>query len=165
MLTGSAGKAALLDRWSRTPAFAGVAVLRNGVAAGPVAGGCFCCAGRGDLIRALRDLLPRARRGEVTRVVIETAADADPAAIAEAMQADLATASVFRLARIVAFVDGAADCDDRQIATADAILLGADVPALVAARVRAVGARADLRSGDPDPALLFGDDPTVRLRR
>ena len=37
--------------------------------------GCACCAPSGDLTRALRAMLPRARRGEIDRVVV-VAADA-----------------------------------------------------------------------------------------
>ena len=33
--------------------------------------GCLCCTVRGDLTRVLREMLPRARRDEISRIVIE----------------------------------------------------------------------------------------------
>jgi G3E family GTPase len=74
-----AGKTTLLRDLLRRPGMADIAL----VAAPPDppmwwGGGCPCCAPRDDVARALRALLPRVRRDEVRRVVIETSGMADP---------------------------------------------------------------------------------------
>ena len=96
VLTGflGAGKTTLLNHLLRQPALAGTAVLVNEF--GEIGldhlliekldentvllnAGCLCCTVRGDLSRALADLLPRVEAGEVRRVAIETTGLADPA--------------------------------------------------------------------------------------
>ena len=92
IITGflGSGKTTLLQRLLRSPDLRDVAVLVNefgevgldhhllqGVAESTLllGNGCLCCAVRGDLQRALRDLLSRRTRGEVPyfrRVVVET---------------------------------------------------------------------------------------------
>ena len=92
IITGflGSGKTTLLQRLLRSPDLRDVAVLVNefgevglnhhllqGVAESTVllGNGCLCCAVRGDLQRALRDLLSRRTRGDVPHsrpVVIET---------------------------------------------------------------------------------------------
>ena len=156
ILTGSDGKSALLTRWLESAAFAGTAVLNNGAPGNAVTGGCFCCAGRGGLVQALRELLPKARRGDVARVVIGTAAGADPAAIADAIQSDLATASVFRLAHIVAFADSPADTDSVQLAAADRLVIAGGVSDVAAARFRAIAKGAEEFPENSPPAAFAG---------
>ena len=92
IITGflGSGKTTLLQRLLRSPELSDVAVLVNefgevgldhhllqGVAESTLLleNGCVCCAVRGDLQKALRDLLSRRTRGELPhfrRVVIET---------------------------------------------------------------------------------------------
>ena len=70
--------------------------------------GCLCCAVRGDLQRALRDLLSRRTRGEVPyfrRVVIETSGFADPAPIAYTLLSEAVLRHHFRLSGIITTVD------------------------------------------------------------
>jgi len=105
VLTGflGAGKTTLLNYLLRQPEFARTAVLVNEF--GEVGldhllvekldentvllnAGCLCCTVRGDLVRALREMLPRARRGEITRIVIETTGLADPAPILATLMTD-----------------------------------------------------------------------------
>lgn len=77
------------------PEGAGAVVLTHPTIGNTAA--CRCCGPRDDLVRILRGLLPRARRGEISRVIVETAGDVDPAAIREALMSDVAVASVYRL--------------------------------------------------------------------
>jgi G3E family GTPase len=148
VLTGflGAGKTTLLNYLLRQPTLAGTAVLVNEF--GEIGldhllvekldentvllnAGCLCCTVRGDLARVLRELLPRARRDEITRVVIETTGLADPAPILATLMSDPVAASAYRLDGIVTVVDavnGMAQLDAqqeavRQVAVADRIVL------------------------------------------
>jgi G3E family GTPase len=148
VLTGflGAGKTTLLNRLLRREELAGAAVLVNEF--GEVGldhilvekvtdntvllpSGCLCCAVRGDLARALRDLLPRLRAGELSRVVIETTGLADPAPVVQTLMSDIQLVRHFRLDGIVTVVDavhapGQLDAHEeaiRQVAMADRIVL------------------------------------------
>ena len=95
VLTGflGAGKTTLLNHLLRQPELARTAVLVNEF--GEIGldhllveklddttvllnAGCLCCTVRGDLARVLREMLPRARRDEISRIIIETTGLADP---------------------------------------------------------------------------------------
>ena len=148
VLTGflGAGKTTLLNHLLRQPALAGTAVLVNEF--GEIGidhllverldentvllnAGCLCCTVRGDLSRALADLMPRVGSGEVRRVVIETTGLADPAPILATLMSDPIAARDYRLDGIVTVVDavnGMAQLDAqpeavRQVAVADRIVL------------------------------------------
>jgi G3E family GTPase len=148
ILTGflGAGKTTLLNHLLRQPEMAGCAVLVNEFGeigldhilveklddtTQLLASGCLCCSVRGDLARALRDLLPRVRSGEVRRVVVETTGLADPAPVVQTLMSDVQIALRYRLDGIVTVVDAvhAAGQVDRfaeavrQIAMADRIVL------------------------------------------
>jgi G3E family GTPase len=148
VLTGflGAGKTTLLNHLLRQPALAGTAVLVNEfgeigldhllvekIDADTVLlnAGCLCCTVRGDLARALRTMLPRARRDEVSRVVIETTGLADPAPILATLIGDPVAASAYRLDGVVTVVDavhGDGQLDRqpeavRQVAVADRLVL------------------------------------------
>ena len=186
VLTGflGAGKTTLLNHLLRQPALAGTAVLVNEF--GEIGldhllvekldentvllnAGCLCCTVRGDLARALADLLPRVEAGEVRRVVIETTGLADPAPILATLMSDPAAARAYRLDGIVTVVDavnGMAQLDAqpeavRQVAVADRIVLSktdlADSPEL-RARLRRLNPGAPLLTathGDVDAAALL----------
>ena len=131
VLTGflGAGKTTLLNHLLRQPALARTAVLVNEF--GEIGldhllveklddntvllnAGCLCCTVRGDLARVLREMLPRARRDEITRIVIETTGLADPVPILATLMTDPVAASAYRLDGIVTVVDavnGAAHLD------------------------------------------------------
>ena len=148
VLTGflGAGKTTLLNHLLRQPALAGTAVLVNEF--GEIGidhllvekldentvllnAGCLCCTVRGDLSRAMADLLPRITAGAVKRVVIETTGLADPAPILATLMSDAIVARAYRLDGIVTVVDavnGMAHLDAqpeavRQVAVADRIVL------------------------------------------
>jgi G3E family GTPase len=148
VLTGflGAGKTTVLNHLLRQPALAGTAVLVNEF--GEIGldhllvekldentvllnAGCLCCTVRGDLSRALQDLLPRVTAGEVRRVVIETTGLADPAPILATLMSDPVAARAYRLDGIVTVVDavnGTTQLDAqpeavRQVAVADRIVL------------------------------------------
>jgi G3E family GTPase len=148
VLTGflGAGKTTLLNHLLRQPALAGTAVLVNEF--GEIGldhllvekldentvllnAGCLCCTVRGDLARALAELLPRVDAGEVRRVVIETTGLADPAPILATLMSDPVAARAYRLDGIVTVVDavnGMTQLDAqpeavRQVAVADRIVL------------------------------------------
>src|SRR5262249_25099259 len=131
IITGflGSGKTTLLQRLLRSPDLADVAVLVNefgevgldhhllqGVAENTVllGNGCLCCAVRGDLQRALRDLLSRRTRGDVPnfrRVVIETSGLADLAPIAYTLLSEAVLRHHFRLSGIITTVDAVNGAD------------------------------------------------------
>ena len=70
--------------------------------------GCVCCAIRGDLQEALRDLYSRRERGEIPpfrRVVIETSGLADPVPIAYTVLSEPVIQHHFRLGSVITAVD------------------------------------------------------------
>ncbi len=166
-----AGKTTLLHHLLRQPEMADTAA----VAARPDPpmwwnAGCPCCAPRDDVARALRAMLPRVRRDEVRRVVIETTGLADPGPILATLLSDTVAASAYRLDGIIAVVDavdGAAalnrqDKAVQQIAVADRIVLSktdlADPPDL-RARLRRLNPGASVvtvRHGVVDPMVVLG---------
>ena len=190
VLTGflGAGKTTLLNHMLHQPALARTAVLVNEL--GEIGldhllveklddntvllnAGCLCCTVRGDLLRALREMLPRARREEISRVVIETTGLADPTPILATLMSDAVAASVYRLDGIITVVDavnGMATLDAhpealRQAAIADRLVLtktdlAGDVEALSARLQRlnpgAVMARAAHGAIDPASVLNAG---------
>jgi G3E family GTPase len=148
VLTGflGAGKTTLLNHLLRRPELARSAVLVNEF--GEVGldhllmerlddttvllnAGCLCCTVRGDLVRVLREMLPRARRDEISRIIIETTGLADPIPILTTLMSDPVAASAYRLDGIVTVVDavhGAAHLEIqeeavRQVAVADRIII------------------------------------------
>ncbi|MGO9047810.1 MAG: CobW family GTP-binding protein [Xanthobacteraceae bacterium] len=151
IITGflGSGKTTLLQRLLQSPDLTDVAVLVNefgevgldhhllqGVAESTLllGNGCLCCAVRGDLQRALRDLLSRRTRGEVPyfrRVVIETSGLADPAPIAYTLLSEAVLRHHFRLSGIITTVDavnGASQLDSfsesvKQASMADRLVM------------------------------------------
>lgn len=106
-----------LARWLRLPEQARTAVLLNEAAAPAVVhpmvatfadsprhpfGGCLCCARPGGLTGALRALLPRARRGEIDRVVVVAA---DRSRVLTALASDPVVAAVYRPGAAIEAVD------------------------------------------------------------
>jgi G3E family GTPase len=186
LLTGflGAGKTTLLNHLLRRPELARAAVLVNEF--GEIGldhhlveklddttvllnSGCLCCTVRGDLARVLRQMLPRARRDEISRIVIETTGLADPLPILATLMTDPVAASAYRLDGIVTVVDavnGAAQLDAheeavRQVAVADRILVSkTDLtdPTVLDARLRRlnpVAPIAAIRHGVADPAFIL----------
>jgi G3E family GTPase len=195
IITGflGSGKTTLLQRLLRSPALADVAVLVNefgevgldhhllqGVAESTVllGNGCLCCAVRGDLQRALRDLLSRRTRGDVPhfrRVVIETSGLADPAPIAYTLLSEAVLRHHFRLSGIVTTVDAVNGADQldrfpesvKQVAMADRLVITksdlADEEAMAALgqRLRRQNVSAqilDVREAGGDVSELLTDD-------
>lgn len=125
VITGflGSGKTTLLQRLLKAPVLHNTAVLVNEFGAvgldhhllqGVVTptllleNGCVCCAIRGDLQEALRDLFDQRERGTIpafTRVIIETSGLADPAPIAYTVLAEPVLQHHFRLGNIVTVVD------------------------------------------------------------
>ncbi len=168
IITGflGSGKTTLLQRLLRSRDSSDVAVLVNefgevgldhhllqGVAESTLLleNGCLCCAVRGDLNKALRDLLSRRTRGEVPhfrRVVIETSGLADPAPITYTLLSEAVLRHHFRLSGIITTIDavnGATQLDSfpeavKQASMADRLVVTkADIssgPLLAALRVR-----------------------------
>jgi G3E family GTPase len=165
-----AGKTTMVRHMLHRPEMAGTAV----VAAQPDPpmwwnAGCACCAPRDDVARALRTMLPRVRRDEVRRVVVETTGLADPGPILATLLSDTVAASAYRLDGIVTVVDtinGASSLDARdkavrQVAVADRIILSktdmADPPDL-RSRLRMLNPGAPItaaRHGVVDPAVVL----------
>ncbi|MDR3532907.1 MAG: GTP-binding protein [Rhodopila sp.] len=186
VLTGflGAGKTTLLNHLLRQPELARTAVLVNEF--GEIGldhllveklddstvllnAGCLCCTVRGDLARVLREMLPRARRDEISRIVIETTGLADPVPILATLMTDPVAASAYRLDGIVTVIDavnGAAHLDTqeeavRQVAVADRIVISkADLadPVPLRDRLRALNPGAPIAEvvhGAVDPAFIL----------
>ncbi|WP_043334861.1 CobW family GTP-binding protein [Belnapia moabensis] len=181
VLTGflGAGKTTLLNRLLRDPALANTAVLVNEF--GEIGldhllierldgdtvllnAGCLCCTVRGDLVRALRDLMGR----DIRRVIVETTGLADPAPILQTLMADPMLLARYRLDGVVTLVDavaGMATLDAqmeavKQAAVADRIVLSktdlAEPQAVAALEAR-------LRTLNPGAPLLRADAPASAL--
>jgi G3E family GTPase len=125
IITGflGSGKTTLLQRLLRSRELSDIAVLVNefgevgldhhllqGVAESTLLleNGCVCCAVRGDLQKALRDLLSNRTRGDIPhfrRVVIETSGLADPAPIAYTLLSEAVLRHHFRLSGIITTID------------------------------------------------------------
>lgn len=125
VLTGflGAGKTTLLNRVLKDPGLAGTAVIINefgeigldhllvdaaeeGIV--ELSSGCLCCTIRGDLVRALEDLLrgfDNGRIRQLTRVVIETTGLADPAPILHTIMQHPYFVMRYRLEGVVTMVD------------------------------------------------------------
>lgn len=187
VLTGflGAGKTTVLNHLLQQPALARAAVLVNEF--GEIGldhllveklddstvllnAGCLCCTVRGDLARALRDMLPRARRDEISRIIIETTGLADPVPILATLMSDPVAASAYRLDGIVTVIDavnGAAHLDAheeavRQVAVADRLIVSkADLADTAPLRVRLAALNpgapiANAARGVVDPAFVLG---------
>jgi G3E family GTPase len=151
LLTGflGAGKTTLLNHLVQQQEFAGTAVLINEFGAIGIdhhlvqhvgetlvllESGCICCAVRGDLVAALKDLhekLSRRQISAVRRVVIETTGLADPVPVVWTLMEERFISTRFRCDGVVSVVDaslGAAQLDAhqearRQVALADRIVI------------------------------------------
>lgn len=193
LLTGflGAGKTTLLNHLIRQPAFEGTALLINefgsigidhhlvqhlGETMVLLEAGCVCCAVRGDLVAALRDLhdrLARRQIPEVRRVVIETTGLADPVPVIWTLMQDRFVCTRFRCDGVVTVVDagrGAAQLDTheearRQVALADRLVISKPDCAdrstreALAARLAALNPsapRLEASHGVLDAALLAG---------
>jgi G3E family GTPase len=187
------GKTTLLQRLLRSPDLADVAVLVNefgevgldhhllqSVAENTVllGNGCLCCAVRGDLQRALRDLLSRRTRGDVPyfrRVVIETSGLADPAPIAYTLLSEAVLRHHFRLSGIVTTVDAVNGAEAlerfpesvKQVAMADRLVItksdlaDEEAVAVLQQRLRRQNISAqilDAREAGGDVSQLLTDD-------
>ncbi len=165
LLTGflGSGKTTLLQRLLADPALAETAVLINEL--GEVGldhhlleridetmvllpSGCVCCTIRGDLARAMRDLLSKRTRGIIPpfqRLVIESTGLADPFPVLSTVQADPVLRHHFRLGNVITTVDALNAVGQlarhpesvRQLAVADRLVLTktdlADAPTVAAA--------------------------------
>src|ERR1700761_4457219 len=186
VLTGflGAGKPTLLNHLLRQPALARTAVLVNefgeiGIdhllveklddSAVLLNAGCLCCTVRGDLTRVLREMLPRARRDEISRIIIETTGLAEPAPILATLMTDPVVASAYRLDGVVTVIDAVGGLTNlaerpeamRQVAVADRIVLTktdlAD-PASMLQRIDALNPGAPVitaRHGAIEPASIL----------
>jgi G3E family GTPase len=186
VLTGflGAGKTTVLNHLLRQPALARTAVLVNEF--GEIGidhllvekldentvllnAGCLCCTVRGDLVRTLRDMLPRARRDEISRIVIETTGLAEPVPILATLMTDPVVASAYRLDGVVTVIDAISGETNlsarpeavRQIAVADRIVLTktdlAD-PLSLLRRIKTLNPGAPVitaRDGALDPATIL----------
>jgi G3E family GTPase len=197
VLTGflGAGKTTVLNHLLRQPELARTAVLINEF--GEIGldhllveklddstvllnAGCLCCTVRGDLARVLREMLPRARRDDISRIVIETTGLADPVPILATLMTDPVAASAYRLDGIVTVVDavnGMTHLDTqeeavRQVAVADRIVISkADLAGanLLRERLRSLNPGApivEVAHGKVDPTYILHAglfDPAAKI--
>ena len=143
------GKSTLINRWLRTPAIEGCAVIVNEfgqigldhllvehVSEDTVllANGCLCCSLRSNLVDTLRRLYERRERSELphyTRVIIETSGLADCAPIVQIFMTDPLRLSAYKLDGLWVTVDAQLGVKTlerhllarRQVALADHLLL------------------------------------------
>ena len=192
LLTGflGSGKTTLLRRLLADPALSGTAVLINEF--GEIGldhhlveridetvvllrSGCLCCTIRGELSRAVRDLLSRRERGLVPafgRLVIESSGLADPFPILATLKADPVLRHQVRAGAVVTTVDavnGSAHIERhpesiRQIAAADRLVLTktdlTEEPAAarLVVRLRAINPDAPVqRARETDASSLLDD--------
>lgn len=154
VLTGflGSGKTTLLNRVLTHPAWADSAILINEIGAVSIdhhlveriegdnldimvlQGGCTCCALRGDMVAALRELHRRRVEGVVppfSRIVMETTGLADPAPVLFTLFADPALRHKFEAGAVIATFDAVHGDGQllrypesrKQIAVADRIVL------------------------------------------
>ena len=148
LLTGflGSGKTTLLARLLKRPDMEQVAVIINEFGEVPLdqalihrpgdhlvvlAGGCLCCALRGDLVATLTGLLKRRARIPFNRVIIETSGLADPDPILAPLLHDPELTPHFRVDGVVTTVDAIAGERElgrervslEQVAIADRIVL------------------------------------------
>ncbi len=184
LITGflGSGKTTLLQRLLADPALADTAVLINEF--GEVGldhhlleriddtmvllqSGCICCAIRGELAQAIRDLHERRESGAIPpfrRLVVESTGLADPFPILSTVHADPVLKHHFRLANVVTTVDavnGNAQLDGyaesvKQVAVADRIVVTktdiAEAPAVHALTSR-------LARLNPSAPMFYGAEP------
>jgi G3E family GTPase len=189
VITGflGAGKTTLLNYLLKQPSMANTAVLVNEFGeigldhllveqldenAVLLNAGCLCCTVRGDLARALKDLVPRIDAGQVRRVAIETTGLADTAPILATLMSDPIAATRYRLDGISTVVDamnGAGQLDAqpeavRQVAVADRLVLSktdladTDTTSALRARLKRLNPGAPLvvaSHGAVDPDFLL----------
>lgn len=194
ILTGflGSGKTTLLSHLIRQPALSNAAVIINEFGeisldheliektdgdVIEIQGGCLCCTVRGDLVKALHDLMLKRTQGTVRafdRIVIETTGLADPAPILQTLMSDPLAFTKFRLDGIVTTVDavnGMTTLDAheealKQAAVADRIILtktdlSADT-ATLQARLKKLNPGCAISVADHgriDPALLLNLGP------
>lgn len=140
--------------------------------------GCVCCAIRGDLKDALRDLFSQLTRKEIRpfgRVIIETSGLADPVPIAYTIQSEPVLRHHFRIGNTVTAIDAvnglqhlARYCESiKQVAVADFLIItksdladGGQVEALrkKLAHLNAGAPIIDGAETELDPAELFSGD-------
>lgn len=147
---GQTGKAMLLGRLGRDPALARTVIMAVDLggrfaADQPLADdvglpsgvGCVCCTVQGDLQRTLRALLPKARRGDVSHVIVDASARSDAMSILATVINDPVLAAVYRIGGVVAVVDEAGVAmpkAHRQLIVADRIVVTAGAAAEKAVR-------------------------------
>lgn len=140
--------------------------------------GCVCCAIRGDLQDALRELFDQRERGDIPafrRVVVETSGLADPVPIAYTVLAEPVLQHHFRLGNVVTVVDAVNGLDQlaqfeesvKQVAVADRIvltktdLLGEEGPDRLIARLHEINLSApvfEVSGEDIRPDTLITQD-------
>jgi G3E family GTPase len=188
LLTGflGSGKTTLLKRMLADPAFGDTAVIINEfgevgldhhliehVADDVVLlpSGCLCCAMKGELAAALRDLQSRRARGLVPpfrRVVVESSGLADPFPVISTIKADPVLRHHFRLGTVLTTIDavnGSETLDRhlesvRQAAIADTLIL-TKTDLIEAADVMALSVR--LEELNPAAPIVRSCDSTIDL--
>ncbi|MEM7044456.1 MAG: GTP-binding protein [Pseudomonadota bacterium] len=115
------------------PEFAAASTDRIAGQMVPHAIGCLCCVTRSGLVSSLRRLYARRAQGEIDfdQVLIETLADADPAAVMQTLLNNALVTEYFRLDSVVTVMDSDASLKAlansrygyKQLAVADRIVL------------------------------------------
>ena len=195
LITGflGSGKTTLLQRLLADPALADTAILINEF--GEIGldhhlleridetmvllkSGCLCCTVRGELSKAMKDLLFKRERGAVPffrRLVIESTGLADPFPILSTVQADSVLQHHFRLGNVITTIDAVNGVGRpesiKQMAVADRLVLTktdltADTSALLS-KIREVNPDAPLVRSAEEPIVassLFGDGARLPMR-
>jgi G3E family GTPase len=119
------------------PEFAAASTERVAGQMVPHAIGCLCCVTRSGLVSSLRRLYARRAQGEIDfdQVLIETLADADPAAVMQTLLNNALVTEYFRLDSVITILDSDENWNAlaqsrygwKQLAVADHIVLDASL--------------------------------------
>ncbi len=143
--------------------------------------GCLCCNVRSDLQVTLHRLVADRERGIVPhfqRIVIETSGLADPSPILTTFATDRALGGEFHVEAVITVIAAQSGVETiaafaearRQVILADRIVISKadiaddDAPAVLAARLRALNARADIIEavqGELDPQWILAEGPAL----
>jgi G3E family GTPase len=143
--------------------------------------GCLCCNVRSDLQVTLHRLVADRERGVIPhfrRIVIETSGLADPSPILTTFATDRALGGEFHVEAVITVIAAQSGAETiaafaearRQVILADRIVISKadiaddDAPARLAARLRALNARADIIEavqGELDPRWILAEGPAA----
>jgi G3E family GTPase len=133
-------------------------------------GGCVCCTARGAFTDALEQLLralDNHRLPRLDRVIVETAGEADPAALIAALALHPYLSLRYAVDRVVAVIDSARGAEllssdgppARQVLLADLFVISGGEDGELPAKLNRLNPLARIVDPESEPASLFGPRP------